>query len=54
MERASARHILVDTLDQCEELKDKIIAGTDFADAAKEYSTCPSGTQGGDLGAVNK
>lgn len=50
MARASARHILVDSEAQCAELKQQIEAGTDFADAAKAHSTCPSGRSGGDLG----
>ena len=50
MAKASARHILVDSEDFCQELKDKINGGVDFADMAKEYSNCPSGAQGGDLG----
>lgn len=50
MPSASARHILVETEQQCEELKQKIAGGADFADVAKEFSLCPSGQQGGDLG----
>ncbi len=50
MARASARHILVDSEAQCDELKQQIEAGTDFADVAKAHSTCPSGRSGGDLG----
>lgn len=50
MVKAKARHILVDTNDQCEKLKKEIIGGSDFADVAREHSTCPSGAQGGDLG----
>ena len=50
MAKATARHILVDSLEQCEKLKSDIIAGTDFAHAAMEHSSCPSGLQGGDLG----
>jgi peptidyl-prolyl cis-trans isomerase C len=50
MARASARHILVDTEEQCNQLKAEIEAGTDFADAARQHSGCPSGGQGGDLG----
>ncbi len=50
MPKATARHILVDTLEQCEELKAKIEAGDDFAAAAKVHSNCPSGRAGGDLG----
>ena len=50
MPRATARHILVSTLEACEDLKSKIEAGADFADLAKEHSGCPSGKQGGNLG----
>ncbi len=50
MARAGARHILVDSEAKCEELKSQIEAGSDFADVAKEHSTCPSGSNGGDLG----
>jgi peptidyl-prolyl cis-trans isomerase C len=49
MPRASARHILVDTEEKCSELIQEIINGASFADVAK-HSTCPSGSQGGDLG----
>jgi peptidyl-prolyl cis-trans isomerase C len=47
---ATARHILVSTEEQCEELKTQIAAGADFVDLAKEHSSCPSGRNGGDLG----
>ena len=50
MTKASARHILVDTEDKCNELKSKIESGEDFAAVAKEFSTCPSSRKGGDLG----
>jgi len=50
MASASARHLLVDSEELCNELKAKIEAGADFADVAKEYSSCPSGKDGGDLG----
>lgn len=50
MARARARHILVDSEAQCQELKNLIKGGSDFADVAKEHSSCPSGKQGGDLG----
>lgn len=50
MSKAKARHILVDTEEQCQALKDEIAGGTDFAALAKHHSSCPSGQQGGDLG----
>jgi peptidyl-prolyl cis-trans isomerase C len=50
MAKASARHILVPTADQADELKRQIAEGADFAALAREYSTCPSRRQGGDLG----
>ncbi len=48
--KARARHILVSDEDACSKLKQQIVDGADFADLAKEHSTCPSGKQGGDLG----
>ncbi|RLD32635.1 MAG: peptidylprolyl isomerase [Bacteroidetes bacterium] len=50
MTKARARHILVATEEQCNELKTKIENGEDFAEIARKYSTCPSGRNGGDLG----
>lgn len=50
MARATARHILVDTEEQCISLKERIDGGEDFADVARENSSCPSRAQGGDLG----
>ncbi|MFW5426838.1 MAG: peptidylprolyl isomerase [Methylophagaceae bacterium] len=47
---ATARHILVDSEEVCLELKREIEEGADFADVAKENSSCPSGASGGDLG----
>jgi len=50
MSKATARHILVDSEAQCAELKTQIEAGADFADIAKQHSSCPSSRNGGDLG----
>ena len=50
MAQAAARHILVESESFCNELKDKIINGEDFFELAREHSTCPSGSRGGDLG----
>lgn len=54
MAKASARHILVDTIEQCEDLKQQIADGADFGEIAKQYSNCPSGAEGGELGQFNK
>ena len=50
MPKARARHILVETEEECQDLKNQIEAGADFAEIAAQYSLCPSGQQGGDLG----
>jgi len=50
MPSATARHILVDTEEKCNALKEQIAEGADFADLAKQHSGCPSGNSGGDLG----
>jgi len=50
MAKASARHILVDTAELAEDLKQQIENGADFALLAAEHSGCPSGSSGGDLG----
>ena len=47
---ASARHILVDTEEECLQLKDRIEGGEDFGDVARAHSNCPSKAQGGGLG----
>ncbi|MEA2050487.1 MAG: peptidylprolyl isomerase [Campylobacterota bacterium] len=55
MATASARHILVTDEAVCSDLKNKINSGeTTFEDAAKQYSQCPSGQEGGDLGTFPK
>lgn len=45
-----ARHILVKEEDEAKDLIAKLQAGEDFASLAKEHSTGPSGSDGGDLG----
>ena len=50
MAKASARHILVDSEEKCNELKTQIENGADFAELAAKHSSCPSGKQGGELG----
>ena len=47
----NASHILVDSEDKANELLGQINAGEiTFEDAARQFSTCPSGKQGGELG----
>jgi peptidyl-prolyl cis-trans isomerase C len=40
----------VESEELCNELKQRIENGEDFAQLAAEYSKCPSGSSGGDLG----
>ncbi len=54
MVRAAARHILVPTEKACQDLKQEIQGGADFAELARKHSKCPSGRQGGDLGEFGK
>ena len=54
MASASARHILVETEQQCNDLKQQIEAGSDFAEMAQQHSKCPSGQRGGDLGTFSQ
>jgi peptidyl-prolyl cis-trans isomerase C len=50
MALARARHILVNTEEECIKLKNQIANGSDFAQIAMDFSQCPSGQRGGDLG----
>lgn len=50
MTTACARHILVETEQQCSTLKTEIEQGSDFSELASKHSKCPSGSNGGDLG----
>ncbi len=54
MSQASARHILVDSEEKCNNLKTEIANGGVFAALAKQHSSCPSGAQGGDLGSFGR
>ncbi len=50
MASAKARHILVATEKECNDLMKKLNNGGDFTKLAKKFSKCPSGQQGGFLG----
>ncbi len=50
MASATARHILVETEEACQDLKEHIEGGKDFGAIAAEFSACPSGQSGGNLG----
>ena len=52
---ATAKHILVETAGKADKIKKEIEEGKKtFEEAAKEYSTCPSGQKGGSLGEFGK
>lgn len=49
-QEVKASHILVKTREEADKLREEILAGKKFEDVAAEYSLCPSGANGGDLG----
>lgn len=53
-ESINARHILNGDLEIAKEAYEKVKGGMDFAEVAKEYSTCPSKARGGELGYFTK
>ncbi|MGI6066441.1 MAG: foldase protein PrsA [Bacillota bacterium] len=54
-EQVQVRHILVETIDKANEVKEKLAGGADFAELAKEYSTDASNKDaGGELGYIIK
>ncbi len=54
-EMVQAKHILVETNEQCSSIAEEIKSGAKtFEEAAKAYSTCPSKDRGGDLGQFGK
>ena len=53
MATATARHILVESEDECNQIKTQIDEGSSFEAMAKDHSKCPSGQRGGDLGSFS-
>jgi parvulin-like peptidyl-prolyl isomerase len=49
-DQVRASHLLVETKADAISIREEILSGRDFADAAEEFSICPSGQAGGDLG----
>ena len=54
MTQISAKHILVGTLTEATELQQKLSEGSSFDQLAQQYSKCPSGRNGGNLGVFGK
>ncbi len=54
MTKISAQHILIDHEYEAQDLVKKLEAGDSFEDLARDFSKCPSGKQGGDLGEFGK
>ncbi|GAB4222646.1 MAG: peptidylprolyl isomerase [Francisella sp.] len=53
--KATAKHLLVQTEEECQRIKSDIAEGKiTFEEAAKKYSLCPSGARGGDLGSFSQ
>jgi peptidyl-prolyl cis-trans isomerase C len=49
--KVRASHILVESQQQAAELKNRVVSNfSTFAELAQQYSKCPSGRAGGDLG----
>jgi peptidyl-prolyl cis-trans isomerase C len=49
-DKVNAQHILVDSQHEAEDLIKKLEDGTTFEDLARDFSKCPSGKTGGNLG----
>lgn len=55
MTQVSAKHILVQSLNEAEDIIAKLKEGTQFATLAESLSKCPSGkNNGGDLGTFGR
>ena len=52
MRSAMAKHILVKTKQEAEQLKQRLDHGENFAKLARKFSLCPSRKRDGDLGEI--
>ncbi len=50
MDKVQASHILVEQEYEAKDLLKKLEEGTEFETLARDFSKCPSGKRGGDLG----
>jgi peptidyl-prolyl cis-trans isomerase C len=54
MTKLRAKHILVEHSFEIEDIQKKLKEGVSFEKLAQDFSLCPSGDQGGDLGEFSK
>lgn len=52
--KVTAAHILVNQEFEIKDIQKKLSEGTSFEALARDFSTCPSGKEGGDLGEFGK
>ena len=52
--KVTAQHILVGQEFEVKDIQKKLADGTPFEDLARDFSTCPSGKDGGNLGEFGK
>ena len=52
--KVTASHILVNQEFEVKDLQKKLAEGVSFEELARDYSTCPSGKDGGSLGEFGK
>jgi parvulin-like peptidyl-prolyl isomerase len=52
--RSTATRSKAEAQQQIETIKQQLDGGVDFAELARQHSDCPSGQQGGDLGAFGR